>query len=59
MREKAQTFIIRLLHHQVLQPQQLCDKLSECFQHKNAKVREEVLNCVVNVLNKYVRNELL
>ena len=37
----------------VLSPQNLLDKLTPCFKHKNAKVREEFLQTIVNTLNEY------
>lgn len=54
VREKAQTLLQKLLECKVLAPQTLVDKLSpNCFKHKNAKVREEFLQTIVNTLNEY------
>ncbi|VEN50081.1 unnamed protein product, partial [Callosobruchus maculatus] len=53
VREKAQLLLLKLVERGALQPQQLLDKLRPHFQHKNAKVREEVLRCLINTLNEY------
>nr|CAI5847559.1 unnamed protein product [Callosobruchus analis] len=53
VREKAQLLLLKLVEKGALQPQQLLEKLRPHFQHKNAKVREEVLRCLVNTLNEY------
>uniref|UniRef100_A0A336M1C0 CSON009687 protein n=1 Tax=Culicoides sonorensis TaxID=179676 RepID=A0A336M1C0_CULSO len=54
VREKAQVFLQKLLECKVLTPQTLIDKIStNCFKHKNAKVREEFLQTIVNTLNEY------
>lgn len=54
VREKAQLLLQKLLECKVLTPQTLVDKLSNnCFKHKNAKVREEFLQTIVNTLNEY------
>lgn len=52
VREKAQLLILKLLERNVLTPQLLLEKLTPCFTHKNAKIREEVLRCLVNTLNE-------
>lgn len=52
VREKAQLLILKLLERSVLNPQQLLEKLVPGFTHKNAKIREEVLRCLVNTLNE-------
>lgn len=54
VREKAQLLLAKLLHCHVLQPQQLLDKLTPCFKHKNAKIREEFLYTITETLNLYV-----
>lgn len=51
VREKAQLLLSKLMEHRVTPPQQLLDKLTICFKHKNAKVREEFLQTIVNTLN--------
>ncbi|XP_066245678.1 CLIP-associating protein 1-A isoform X2 [Euwallacea similis] len=53
VREKAQLLILKLLERNVLSPQTLFEKLAPCFTHKNAKIREEVLRCLVNTLNEH------
>nr|CAH7724241.1 unnamed protein product [Callosobruchus chinensis] len=58
VREKAQLLLLKLVERGALQPQQLLDKLRPHFQHKNAKVREEVLRCLVNTLNEYGTHSL-
>ncbi|CAH1986214.1 unnamed protein product [Acanthoscelides obtectus] len=58
VREKAQLLLLKLLERGAVQPQQLLDKLRPHFQHKNGKVREEVLRCLVNTLNEYGTNSL-
>lgn len=52
VREKAQLLLHKLLESRVLTPQNLLDKLTHCFKHKNAKVREEFLQTIVNTLNE-------
>lgn len=53
VREKAQLLILKLLERNVLTPQTLFEKLTPCFSHKNAKIREEVLRCLINTLNEH------
>lgn len=53
VREKAQLLILKLLERNVLTPQVLFEKLTPAFTHKNAKIREEVLRCLVNTLNEH------
>ncbi|XP_065166997.1 CLIP-associating protein isoform X3 [Atheta coriaria] len=53
VREKAQLLILKLLEREVLSPQSLLEKLTPGFTHKNAKIREEVLRCLVNTLNEH------
>lgn len=52
VREKSQLLILKLLERNVLTPQTLIEKLQPGFTHKNAKIREEVLRCLVNTLNE-------
>lgn len=52
VREKSQLLILKLLERNVISPQNLLEKLIPCFCHKNAKIREEVLRCLVNTLNE-------
>lgn len=54
VREKAQLVLHKLMESRVLLPQTLLDKLTPCFKHKNAKVREEFLQTIVNTLNEWV-----
>ncbi|XP_076259091.1 CLIP-associating protein isoform X6 [Rhynchophorus ferrugineus] len=58
VREKSQLFILKLLERNVLSPQVLFEKLSPGFTHKNAKIREEVLRCLVNTLNEHGAHSL-
>ncbi|KAL1513059.1 hypothetical protein ABEB36_002537 [Hypothenemus hampei] len=58
VREKAQLFILKLLERSVLSPQTLFEKLTPYFSHKNAKIREEVLRCLVNTLNEHGAHSL-
>ncbi|CAG9837434.1 unnamed protein product [Diabrotica balteata] len=53
VREKSQLLILKLLERNVLTPQTLIEKLQPGFTHKNAKIREEVLRCLVNTLNEH------
>ncbi|CAO1428288.1 unnamed protein product [Diamesa tonsa] len=53
VREKAQLLLQKLMECRVLAPQTLLDKLTGCFKHKNAKIREEYLQTIVNTLNEY------
>lgn len=52
VREKAQLLILKLLERNALSPQTLLEKLLPGFTHKNAKIREEVLRCLLNTLNE-------
>jgi CLIP-associating protein 1/2 len=52
VREKAQLLILKLLERNALSPQVLLEKLIPGFTHKNAKIREEVLRCLLNILNE-------
>ncbi|XP_075164234.1 CLIP-associating protein [Haematobia irritans] len=59
VREKAQLLLQTLMEHKVLSPQVLLDKLAvSCFKHKNAKVREEFLQTIVNTLSVYGTSQL-
>ncbi|XP_049819238.1 CLIP-associating protein isoform X3 [Aethina tumida] len=58
VREKAQLLILKLLERNVLAPQALLEKLTPGFTHKNAKIREEILRCLVNVLNEHGAHSL-
>lgn len=53
VREKAQLLLHKLMESRVQQPQQLLDKLTPCFKHKNSNIREEFLQTIVNTLNEY------
>jgi CLIP-associating protein 1/2 len=52
VREKAQLLLQKLMECRVLLPQNLLEKLTPCFKHKNAKIREEFLQTIVNTLNE-------
>lgn len=54
VREKALIVLQKLTECQVFSAQVLLSKLIPYFKHKNAKLREEVLRCVVLTLNEYV-----
>ncbi|XP_045460920.1 CLIP-associating protein isoform X3 [Harmonia axyridis] len=58
VREKSQLLILKLLERNVISPQHLLEKLNPCFSHKNAKIREEVLRCLVNTLNEHGTHSL-
>ncbi|XP_017843036.2 CLIP-associating protein [Drosophila busckii] len=59
VREKAQLLLRDLMEHKVLTAQLLVDKLAaSCFKHKNAKVREEFLQTIVNTLHEYGTQQL-
>ncbi|KAM8709603.1 hypothetical protein ACLKA7_016417 [Drosophila subpalustris] len=59
VREKAQLLLRDLMEHKVQTPQTLIDKLAAiCFKHKNAKVREEFLQTIVNALHEYGTQQL-
>lgn len=51
VREKAQLLLQKLMECRVVSPQQLLDKLTPCFKHKNSKIREEFLQTIVDTLN--------
>lgn len=42
----------------MLTPQQIIDRLTPCFKHKNSKVREEFLQTIVNTLNEHGTSQL-
>ncbi|KAL5286274.1 CLASP1 family protein [Megaselia abdita] len=58
VREKAQLLLHNLMEYRVLTPQQLIDRLTPCFKHKNSKVREEFLQTIVNTLNEHGTSQL-
>lgn len=58
VREKAQLLLQKLVESRCLQPQQLLDKLTPCFKHKNSNVREEFLQTIVNTLHENGTQEL-
>ncbi|XP_060519972.1 CLIP-associating protein isoform X2 [Cylas formicarius] len=58
VREKSQLLILKLLERNVLTPQTLFEKLQPGFTHKNSKIREEVLRCLVNTLNEHGAHSL-
>ncbi|CAG9813465.1 unnamed protein product [Phaedon cochleariae] len=58
VREKSQLLVLKLLERNVIAPQQLLEKLQPGFAHKNAKIREEVLRCLVNTLNEHGAHSL-
>ncbi|KAJ8925598.1 hypothetical protein NQ315_009438 [Exocentrus adspersus] len=58
VREKSQLLILKLLERNVLTPQSLIERLQPGFTHKNAKIREEVLRCLVNTLNEHGAHSL-
>jgi CLIP-associating protein 1/2 len=58
VREKAQLLILKLLERNALSPQVLLEKLIPGFTHKNAKIREEVLRCLLNILNEHGAHSL-
>ncbi|XP_002048268.2 CLIP-associating protein [Drosophila virilis] len=59
VREKAQLLLRDLMEHKVQTAQALIDKLAtSCFKHKNAKVREEFLQTLVNALHEYGTQQL-
>lgn len=43
-----------ILEKEVLTPQQLFDRVTYSFSHKNSKVREEIMICLVNTINMWV-----
>ncbi|CAH0551193.1 unnamed protein product [Brassicogethes aeneus] len=53
VREKAQLLILKILERNVVSPHTLLEKLTPGFTHKNAKIREEILRCLVNILNEH------
>ncbi|XP_026473636.1 CLIP-associating protein isoform X3 [Ctenocephalides felis] len=53
VREKALIVLQKLTECQVFSAQVLLSKLIPYFKHKNAKLREEVLRCVVLTLNEH------
>lgn len=58
VREKAQLLLHNLMEYRVLTPQQLIDRLTPCFKHKNSKVREEFLQTIVTTLNEHGTSQL-
>lgn len=58
VREKAQAVLMIILEKEVLTPQQLFDRLNCSFTHKNFKVREEIMICLINTVNLYGSNSI-
>ncbi|KAK6619991.1 hypothetical protein RUM44_006391 [Polyplax serrata] len=58
VREKAQALLMVILEKEVLTPQQLFDRVTYSFSHKNSKVREEIMICLVNTINMYGSNAI-
>lgn len=48
----------KLVESRCVQPQQLLDKLTPCFKHKNSNIREEFLQTITNTLHEYGTQEL-
>jgi len=53
VREKAQLLLLKMLEREVLSPQTLLDKLTPAFNHKNSRIREEVLTTLTTTINEY------
>lgn len=52
VRDKAQILLQKLLERKALSPENLLEKLSVGFGHKNSRIREETLKFLVNTLNE-------
>lgn len=51
VREKAQMLLSSMMEY-VVTPNSMFERLLPAFSHKNGKVREEVMTCLQNTLNK-------
>lgn len=51
-REKAQLVLLKIMEKGCMSPQNLLDRLRPAFNHKNAKLREEVLILLTTTLNE-------
>ena len=52
VRSKAQLLLMKILEREVVTAQQLFDKLTPAFSHKNGRIREEVLTTLVTTINE-------
>ena len=52
VRNAAQTLLSSLMEH-TSSPQVMLEKMNNSFSHKNGKIREELLICLQNALNRY------
>lgn len=59
VRNKAQLLLMKILERDVVTTQQLFDKLSPAFSHKNGRIREEVLTTLVTTINEHGIQSLL
>lgn len=59
VRNKAQLLLMKILERDVVTAQQLFDKLTPAFAHKNGRIREEVLTTLVTTINEHGVQSLL
>ncbi|XP_034257106.1 CLIP-associating protein 1-A isoform X3 [Thrips palmi] len=59
VRSKAQLLLMKILERDVVSAQQLFDKLTPAFAHKNGRIREEVLTTLVTTINEHGIQSLL
>ncbi|XP_024877948.1 CLIP-associating protein 1-A isoform X4 [Temnothorax curvispinosus] len=57
-REKAQLVLLKIMEKGCMSPQNLLDRLRPAFNHKNAKLREEVLILLTTTLNEHGADEM-
>ncbi|XP_065332727.1 CLIP-associating protein 1-B isoform X4 [Cloeon dipterum] len=57
VREKAQVLLNKMMDS-VCTPQQLFDRLAPAFNHKNGKIREELMECLQRTLREHGSNSL-
>ncbi|XP_025994232.1 CLIP-associating protein 1-A isoform X4 [Solenopsis invicta] len=57
-REKAQLVLLKIMEKGCMSPQNLLDRLRPTFNHKNAKLREEVLILLTTTLNEHGADEM-
>ncbi|CAB3383710.1 Hypothetical predicted protein [Cloeon dipterum] len=57
VREKAQVLLNKMMDS-VCTPQQLFDRLAPAFNHKNGKIREELMECLQRTLKEHGSNSL-
>lgn len=58
VRERCQLLLSTLMEVGAISPQQLWDRLSPAFSHKNSNVRDEIMKCLTTTLNQHGANTI-